>query len=231
MGLIKRIFGNGKDKEPGEPHSTPASTQFRESENTDEDDSTASRNTQRRELVQVILRDTMRKHGIPSDWIDLRMLSTTSQTGRAGLHVSFVVKQGHDRLLAYVFAFQDSFDREMARFDTRASEWLLSVGWQFEGYVTPQKSAMPDPKVWISSAPAAIEPAQESPLSFAPTQDPMEAEARQLTPAKEADDLDQDLQALFAIRDAALAHPTDSVPPGFENTRPGTDDDAETPRR
>ncbi len=225
MGLIKRIFGNGKDKEPGDPQGTPESTQFHESESTDED-SAASRNAPRRELVQVMLRDTMRKHGIPSDWIDLLMLSGTTKSGRAGLHVSFIVRQGHDRLLAYVFAFQDSFHRELARFDPRASDWLLSVGWQFEGYAAPQRAAMPDPKVWVSSAPVAVGP-QDAAIAFAPTADPLELDSRPQEEPAEPDNLEDDLQALFAIRDAALADPIDTPSPlDFEPTRPGTDEEA-----
>jgi hypothetical protein len=232
MGIIKRIFR--KDKENGEPHSTPAaSTLFHESDDTD-GDSAASRNAPRRELVQVILRDTMRKHGIPSDWIDLRMLSTTTKSGRAGLHVSFIVKQAHDRLLTYVFAFQDSFSRELARFEPRATDWLLGLAWEFEGHVAPQKAAMPDPKVWIASGPAAIEPQGATPHSFAPTQDPLDEEPAPLT--VEHDDVEEDLQALFAIRDAALARPEPEAPAAaaaaeadFEATRPGFDYDDEPP--
>lgn len=222
MGLIKRIFG--KDKELGEHGSVPASTQFHESGNDDDEDSAASRNAPRRELVQVILRDTMRKHGIPSDWIDLRMLSMATPGGRPGLHVSFVVRQGHDRLLSYVFAFQDSFYRELARFDARATDWLLSVGWQFDGYTTPQKAAMPDPKVWIASGPGAIDP-PESPIAFAPTEDPLALQDKPAAAPQEFDDVEEDLQALFAIRDAALAQPEPAPQPDFEATRPGFEDE------
>lgn len=230
MGIIKRIF-KGKDKEGGEPHSAPASIQFHETDSAGDDDSGASRNASRRELVQVILRDTMRKHGIPSDWVDLRMLSTTTKAGRQGLHVSFIVKQAHDRLLTYVFAFQDSFTRELARFEPRASDWLLGLAWEFEGYVTPQRAAMPDPKVWIASGPAAIEPTAATAQSFAPTMDPMDMDP--LPPAREADDVEEDLQALFAIRDAALARTEPEAPEeqDFEATRPGFDDEPEPPRR
>jgi len=78
MGLIGKIFGNGREKEAS------ASTQFRESE-PDSSDQEASRNAPRRELVQVVLRDTMRKHGIPSDWIECRILSSVNKLGRHGL--------------------------------------------------------------------------------------------------------------------------------------------------
>jgi hypothetical protein len=194
MGLIDRIFGNGKDREGTAPS---ASTQFRESE--PDSDQPGSRNGPRRELVQVVLRDTMRKHGIPSDWIECRMLSSVSRTGRHGLHVNFVVKQAHDRLLAYVFAFQESFERELARFEPRARDWLLSLGWEFQGF---NAAEMPDPRTWAQSGPAPLVQADwQAPSSgFGPLDEEVAEEA-----PKSDDDVQRDLQALFAIRDAAIA--------------------------
>ena len=191
MGLIDRIFGSGNREGAG----GSASTQFHESE-PDSSDSQPSRNAPRRELVQVVLRDTMRKHGIPSDWIECRILSAVTRTGRCGLHVNFVVRQAHDRLITYVFAFQDSFERELARFEPRARDWLLSLGWEFQGF---NAAEMPDPNNWVQSAPA--------PLAGAAPLPPLEMEA-----PKADEDVERDLKALFAIRDAALAETARPTP-------------------
>lgn len=201
MGLIGRIFGNGKDRSPG-----AASTQFHESE-PDPDDSQPSRNAPRRELVQVVLRDTMRKHGIPSDWIECRILSAVTRSGRSGLHVNFVVRQAHDRLLTYVFAFQDSFERELARFEPRARDWLLSLGWEFEGF---NAAEMPDPRNWAHSGPAPL-PGAAAPAPGAALP------ALDLEAPKTDEDVERDLKALFAIRDAAMAETVRRAPPGEEH--------------
>jgi hypothetical protein len=214
MGLIDRIFKNsppGKEekKEKVGP-ATQSSTQFYEDE-PDSADAQGGRNAPRRELVQVILRDTMRKHGIPSDWIECRILSAVTRTGRRGLHVNFVVKQAHDRLLPYVFPFQDSFEKELARFEPRCREWLLSLGWEFTGV---KAADMPEPKSWN---PAAARPGR-----------PLEAEAQRAGGGEAHNDegIENDLQALFAIRDAALAEtgrkpPPQPAHPDFEDTHPG----------
>lgn len=216
MGLIDRIFGNGKEREGT---AASASTQFRESE--PDSDQPASRNGPRRELVQVVLRDTMRKHGIPSDWIECRMLSSVSRTGRRGLHVNFVVRQAHDRLLAYVFAFQDSFERELARFEPRARDWLLSLGWEFQGF---NAAEMPDPNTWAQSGPAPLVQPQRRPSNsnFAGLDELVVEEP------KADEDVQRDLQALFAIRDAAIADtaPRKRGPEGqadFQPTQPFDD--------
>lgn len=244
MGLIHRIFGNGKVREPADG----ASTQFRESEPDATQPQLPSRNAPRRELVQVILRDTMRKHGIPSDWIECRVLSTVNRSGRQGLHVNFVVRKAHDKLLSYVFAFQDSFERELARYEPRASDWLLSLGWEFQGVAAAE---MPDPHTFAQSGPAPLVPPLVNPDWKAPESgfgisrpleqddEHEEAQAVQAEPGHADDDVQRDLAALFAIRDAALAQPApgpgrepesepetevEDDPNDFQPTQPFADD-------
>jgi hypothetical protein len=227
--------------EEGASRRGPATSQFHETESTNDEDEEeeGSRNAPRRELVQVVLRDTMRKHGIPSDWIECRILSTVNRAGRPGLHVSFVVRDAHERLLGYVFAFQDSFEKELVRFDARARDWVLGIGWEFVehnlGGVT-----MPDPLSWTRQQPPAkhaplARPGSRAPLKaadddFAPT-----ADAAALEAAKSEEEIQRDLQALFAIRDAALAATSAPVKPAkaarrerpdgpdFEPTQPSSD--------
>ena len=226
MGLLGKIFGSGKERDgdAGDPPSGP----YHETESTNED-SDGSRNAPRRELVQVIMRDTMRKHGIPSDWIECRILSTVSRSGRQGLHVNFVVRQAHDRLLTYVFAFQDSFEREFARYEPRYKDWLMSLGWEFQDV---KIDAMPHPKAWSPSGPAPLTPERPEARdpAFAPTEDPADADAE---PPKTEEDIQRDLKALFAIRDAAMADAMrkpkpaagrpDEDQPDFQPTQPFQD--------
>jgi hypothetical protein len=223
MGLLDRFFGHGKDADPSAAAGA-ASTQFRESE-PDTEESRASRNAPRRELVQVILRDTMRKHGIPSDWIECRILSTINRRGRPGLHVNFVVKKAHDKMLAYVFPFQESFEREIARFEPRAREWLMSLGWEFQGF---NAADMPDPNTWTPGNGVA-------PLVKPDWSGPPSGFDSSITPEHESgdEDMQKDLAALFAIRDAAMvdtpAKPAEGErrrpggAPDFQNTEPGED--------
>jgi hypothetical protein len=192
MGLLQKLFG-GKEA----ASSVPASSQFHESDATTEQQ--GSSNAPRRELVQVVLRDMIRKHGIPSDWMDCRILSAMTRRRVPGMHVQLIVRQGHDELLNYVYAFQESFLREIEKFEPRYQDWLLSLAWQFEGKGS-LGSAMPDPAKW-AEAQGARPPAT--------------------TP--DDDGVAEDLKALFAIRDAALKTAGDE-PPDFQATRPGFED-------
>jgi hypothetical protein len=217
MGLIDRIFKNSlpagkedrKDTKPAP--ASQSSTQFFE-DDPDGGDTQTGRNQPRRELVQVILRDTMRKHSIPSDWIECRILSAVTRSGRRGLHVNFVVRQAHDRLLPYVFSFQDSFQRELARFEPRCRDWLLSLGWEFTGM---NAASLADSRASSPAAGATSAAATEAERAGGDTEQ-----------AQHDEDVEQDLRALFAIRDAAMADTGKVVsrpaqPPDFEDTHPG----------
>jgi hypothetical protein len=186
MGLLKKIFGTDASTAGADA----TSSQFQDGEATTE--LVTPRNGPRRELVQVVLRETMRNHGVPSDWIECRILSVVRRSKTTGMHVHFVVRDGHDRLLTYIPAFQRSFMTELEKFEPRCAEWLLSLSWQFEQLTEASGPRMPDPSVFQSTVSNG-----------------------------EDEDVMQDLQALFAIRDAALARPPSSETPDFEPTRPG----------
>lgn len=200
MGLLSKLLRR-REAAASQPADT---SQFEENDSTTEQQ-TGSRNAPRRELIHVVLRDAMRKHGIPSDWIDCRMMSVVTRRGATGMHVQFVVHQGHDDLLKYVYAFQESFLREIAKFDPQADKWLMSLSWQFEGTgITP---GMPHPSKWSGAAP-----------------EPAPAAGQPAATAKPVDeDVEADLKALFAIRDAVL-NDTSTDRPDFEPTRPGFED-------
>ncbi len=216
MGLIQRILGNtGKDKPGASSPSAPAplSSAFQESQiAADEDDEEVARANRRREIIKVMLRETMRQHGIPAEWIECRILPTVGRNKRPAMHVSFVVHQAHDKLLGYVFAFQDSFRRELLRFEPQAKDWGVTVGWQFEGEPAGvQKTAMPDPKTWEAhgAPPQPVPPSiAGTSLAAAAAEAPMASldllDSQDTEPSEE-DDVQRDLAALFAIRDAVLA--------------------------
>lgn len=255
MQLIKKMFGRtpGTDPAPGSE-----SAQFRESE--DSNSESGSRNAPRRELVQVVLRDSMRRHGIPSAWIDCRILSVVTRSQRSGMHVQFIVRDGIDRLLTYVPAFQTSFMDEIARFDPRVDDWLFSVSWQFHN-MAKVASLMPDPALWSrppagtplqSTAPAplpALTPAQPvaappppaAPITRpvaprTPTQPNAARPSPDVAEAPRDEEVLEDLQALYAIRDAALRQGRlDATGPAgeadFESTHPRGEGDPPAPPR
>lgn len=172
MGLLNKLFG-GRDA--GEMRSP--SSQFHESETTAQQ--AGSSNAPRRELVQVVLRDTMRKHGIPSDWIECRILSVVTRKQVSGMHVQFIVGKAQSGLLHYVHAFQDSFWEEIEKFEPRAREWLLSLAWQFDGPAPDANRTMPGPGGWRSDG--SLRAHDTHPSEIAANE--LESDCRRFTPS------------------------------------------------
>ncbi|HSI53229.1 MAG: hypothetical protein ACAH21_14855 [Ramlibacter sp.] len=166
--------------------------------------------------MKVVLRDSMRKHGVPSDWIECRILSATTRQRKSGLHVQFIVLKGEEQLLTYVHAFQDSFWRELERYDGKAREWLFSIGWQFMGKSKTDILSMPKFDGWDEDTlPPEPEP-QPRPARQEVRDARHEQDAQDTQPPEDqAEQIESDLAALYAIRDAALSQPADlaELPP------------------
>jgi hypothetical protein len=206
--LIRRLFGAPPQAVPtaGAPASGDHPLTIEE----------GSDSAMRRQLVQVLLRDLLRKHGIAPHWIELQMLVVSSSSRGTGLYVRLIVRHWDERLMNYALALQNALLTDIARFEPRASEWLHGISWQFEMTDSCPYTILPDKAFWAETAkPAALAspPTQAfKPSTFAPT-----------TPAArhsaESEAL-EDLQRLFEVRDKALGRQSDGIAVGYERTQP-----------
>ncbi|HEY8048261.1 MAG TPA: hypothetical protein VIE63_03755 [Ramlibacter sp.] len=222
---MKKLFGGGGSKGPAPP---PSTTQFTDTRTPTTVDRTKASNAPRRELVRLVLHETMRKHGIPSDWMDCRALSVLTKKHKAGMHVQFLVFKGDHELLNWVHAFQESFWANIMRTDPAAGEWLFSVGWEFYGKSVQGFDVMPDPTSWGKIGPETEPMPPENLGRPADAGDTLPPEEEDTQPPEEAADtlppelayeqdsaLADDLQAL----QAAMSMPGELVdlpepPPG-----------------
>jgi hypothetical protein len=213
MGLLNKIF-KGPDR-PGPDSVNPTGTRIVEAD--DQDDDAAEREASRRELVKLVLRESMRRHAVPSDWIDCRMLPVVTSNRKSGFHVQLVVKQGQASLLNYIPAFQSSLMAEVEKYDPRAWDWLLTISWQFEGITSRTGGQLPAAGGWnVRDAGAA---------SAASVASGVAAAAALAQQDEEDADVAEDLKALFAIRDAVMKAPGSEDDPAFAATRPVSDED------
>ncbi|SFU39490.1 hypothetical protein SAMN05216350_101726 [Polaromonas sp. YR568] len=143
-----------------------------------------SDNATRRQLVQVLLRDAVRKYGIPPRWIDCQMMVVSSRSRGPGMYVRLVVRQWDDRLLNYAHAFQTALMVEITRFEPQASQWLHGISWQLEVADSCPYRTMPDKSFWADPARPAPEAPQRSHMA-APAATASASAARQaaLAPA------------------------------------------------
>ena len=219
---MKQLFSTLFGKKPAEPFRNTQSSRSLSRDNpptiTD-----GSENATRRQLVQVVLRDLLRRHGIPAEWMDCQMLLVSSQSRGAGMFVRLIVKHWDDRLMHYAVAFQNELRDHITRFDPRCAAWLHGISWELDVGDSCPNATLPDKTFWqepvrLRSASGAIPTLNTPPVGVAP---PAAPRARRPVNVPEAE-ARQDLDKLFAIRDKALSQSVDGAgtPVGYETTQP-----------
>ncbi len=107
-----------------------------------------SDNALRRQLVHVLLRDALRRHGIPPSWIECQMLLVSSRSRGPGMYVRMVVKHWDSRLMDYALAFEKTLVADIIRFEPKADEWLHGISWQLDYENSSPFTALPPKSFW-----------------------------------------------------------------------------------
>ncbi len=102
----------------------------------------------RGQLVQIMMRDLVRKSGIPPGWIQCQVQVVTSRTRGEGISVRLVVKQWDERLMKYAFAFQKALLTDIVQFEPQAASWLQGIAWQLEVAGTCPVTELPGSQYW-----------------------------------------------------------------------------------
>lgn len=162
-----------------------------------------SENDVRRQLVQVLMRDLLRRHGIPLEWIDCQMMIVTSRTRGSGMYIRLVVRHWDERLLNYASAFQKKLLADLRQFEPQTAKWLHGISWQLEIEGSCPYTTLPDKSFWLEPEPE-------------PKRSRQQAE-RQAEPLNTVE-----LQQMFALRDQELSAQADQGldATGYEKTQP-----------
>ncbi|MDP3309828.1 MAG: hypothetical protein Q8S56_02570, partial [Polaromonas sp.] len=104
-----------------------------------------SDNATRRQLVQMMLRDGLRKHGIPPGWVECRILVVNSRSRGQGLYLNLVMRHWDMLLLTYAHAFNQQLLSAITEFEPQAAVWLHGISWELDGGETCPDLDMPDP--------------------------------------------------------------------------------------
>ncbi|NMM12988.1 MAG: hypothetical protein HHJ17_05510 [Rhodoferax sp.] len=115
-----------------------------------------------RELIRVVLKDTLRLHGIPLNWLACEVILIARAPGDEELHIQLVVMKWNEQLLRYATALQQQLLHGLDRFDPSVDHSRYIVSWRFTPDSGCPAVAMPDPKVWLQST---LPPANEVPAS------------------------------------------------------------------
>lgn len=153
MAFLKRLFANparqaGTHSQPASQVSLPGSQHSLSP--------VAQQSASRRELLRLVLRDTLNHAGIPTSWIGADLLSATSRGREPGIHVRLLMKHWDPRLMPHGVAFEQAFMKGVLTIDPQADHWLLGISWQFSLVDERGCPPLPHPGVWTSSTPNAV---------------------------------------------------------------------------
>jgi hypothetical protein len=210
--VFERLLGL-KNKTADSPDSglKPAAraAAHRDSQHTIEDNSD---NGTRRQLVQMLLRDCLRRHGIATDWVECQMLVVNSRSRGPGMYVRLVLRHWDARLMTYAFAFQNELLAAITQFEPQSDAWLHGMSWEFNVGDSCPYPDMPDPAIWAaparSGAAAAVPAAAAAAAAAADIDDDVMRDLK-------------DLQNMFAARDATIEQEAAAgIHADFEPTQP-----------
>lgn len=101
----------------------------------------------RRQLLGVVLRETLRKGGIPAEWIAGEVLPLVLPNGAVQVEVHLSVTIDEPRVYFYLSSLQASFERRLQAMAPDAKDWVAKLSW----HLSPDPSwevAMPAPDYW-----------------------------------------------------------------------------------
>lgn len=176
-----------------------------------------SDNAMRRQLILVLLRDLMRRQGMPSAWIELQMLVVSSASRGEGLYVRLILKHWDARLINHAQAFQNELLAEIARFEPHFDTWMRGISWQLEMTASCPYTQLPGKAFWEVPAKRPSDQIRTAPVTPARPA-PFPVPAKVLTESEAAA---ADLHLLFQIRDQELRDAaTHYAPMDYEKTQP-----------
>jgi hypothetical protein len=231
---IFALFGKSERKKsspPAEPLGAPSqlmpASQFMGQSQLSRNAGTSTSGT-RRELLRVVLRDTLKRHGIPQEWITADMLTATSRTRESGIQWRLCIRHWDARLPALCVALQNALITRVQMFDPMAEQWLMGVTWQFSVADESACPELPAPSSWAMPAPvvpAAVPVAQAALVDLidGPSGDVIAGPAALAAAAVDAapSDVKADLEKLMAAFDAQYEAMDAAAKPGtYAQTQP-----------
>lgn len=109
------------------------------------------RNDVRRELIRVVLKDTLRHHGIPFGWLACEVIIIARAPGEEELNIQLVMMKWNELLLRYAPAMQQQLLLGLDRFDPLVDHSKYIVSWRFSPDCACPFTVMPEKSAWLQS--------------------------------------------------------------------------------
>lgn len=162
---------------------------------------TPQRSDVRRDLIRVVLKETLRLHGIPVGWIGCEVIIVARAPREEQLHIQLVLIRWDEQLLRYAAALQQQLLLGLDRFDPSVDHSKYIFSWRFAPDCGCPFPLMPDPTSWrqnalpqVEEAPVSVldrrrsrrppKPSQRKPSPFVPATEPSNFPPTQMSPLR-----------------------------------------------
>ena len=104
----------------------------------------------RRELLRMVLRDTLKHTGVPQQWIGGEATPFTDEEGRLTIEVRLILECEEPRFHYYLAAFQSEFEARLLAIEPRAWDWVSRISWSLSSHRKDNDPdfVMPSPDYW-----------------------------------------------------------------------------------
>lgn len=127
--------------------------------------STQQHTATRRELIRVVLRDTLRMHGIPTEWISCGLISQSRRPDDDAPLIQLVILKWNASLLQFAPALEQQLLLGLDRFDPVTDHSKYMVSWKFAPDCGCPFTTLPDPAFWSAVPAPAASPKFDLPSS------------------------------------------------------------------
>ena len=103
-----------------------------------------------RELVRVVLKDTLRLHGIPAGWIACEVTVMSRRARTEDLFVHLTIMNWNENLLRFAPALQQQLIEGLNRFEPNVDHSKYIVSWRFAPNCGCPFIRLPDPTFWLA---------------------------------------------------------------------------------
>ena len=104
-----------------------------------------------RELVRVVLKDTLRLNGIPPGTIGCEVTVMSRKTAREELFVHLIILKWNEAVLRYAPVIQQELIKNLDRFDPEVNHANYIFSWRFAAECEYPFKSMPAPEFWNTS--------------------------------------------------------------------------------
>ena len=111
-----------------------------------------------RELVGMVLKDTMRLHGVPSQWLGCEVNHITRYGSKESFVVRVVIHKWNTTLLRYLPALENQLRLGLDRYEPGVDHSGFIITWQFSADCGCPHHAMPSPAIWASEVSPPTKP-------------------------------------------------------------------------